>query len=810
MLQKVINLFYLYSGMRLFGFVFFIFILSLSANSQVKENINLYGTVTDASSGQPLAGASISITDARMGGIADSSGNYFFRNIPSGHHLIEISHTGYTTVVDHIDAVTTLQKNIKLVRSVVENQGVTVTGVTSATSTRNMPISVALVRKSDLLQTPATNIIDALSKQPGISQVSTGPAISKPVIRGLGYNRVVVMNDGARQEGQQWGDEHGIEIDEASVSRAEILKGPASIMYGSDALAGVIHFITNTPSPEGSIKGNIFTSYQTNNRQLGLNGNFQGAKNGFNWNVYGSSKSAKDYKNKYDGRVLNSRFNEKNFGGYIGVNKRWGFSHLVFSSFNQNIGLVEGDRDEASGNFLLFAGSPLERIAEKNELNSRELFTPKQNVQHYKIMSDNSFVFGASRLKLNVGYQDNLRKEFGNPEDEEETELFFDLKTINYNLQWRLPEINNLETTLGVSGMQQRNTNKGQESIIPDYSFFDIGGFAFVQKTINQLVFSGGLRFDNRSINSKKLMDNASVKFNAFKKTFSTFSGSAGFSYAPAEMLVFKVNAARGFRAPTLSELASNGAHEGTNRYEYGQLNLEAEKSLQFDAGVDMNYEHVSFSLSAFHNRINDFIFYQRLQNNRGTDSLISIDGEELEAFQYNQNNAKLVGLEASIDIHPHPLDWLHFNNTFSFVRGRFDNEVDGTDNLPGIPAIRNLSEIKANFDKGKKTVRNIYFLVEMDNTFDQKNPFTGYNTETKTEGYSLFNAAFGADIYNKQKSIFNIHFAANNLTDKAYQNHLSRLKYTAINNATGRNGVYNMGRNFSIKLNVPLSFSSM
>ena len=110
-------------------------------------------------------------------------------------------------------------------------------------------------------------LIDAISRQPGVSQVSTGPAVSKPVIRGLGYNRVVVINDGVRQEGQQWGDEHGIEIDEASVVRAEILKGPASIMYGSDALAGVINFITNAPVAEGTVKGNLYAAYQTNNHQ---------------------------------------------------------------------------------------------------------------------------------------------------------------------------------------------------------------------------------------------------------------------------------------------------------------------------------------------------------------------------------------------------------------------------------------------------------------------------------------------------------------------------------------------------------------
>jgi iron complex outermembrane receptor protein len=220
-----------------------------------------------------------------------------------------------------------------------------------------------------------------------------------------------------------------------------------------------------------------------------------------------------------------------------------------------------------------------------------------------------------------------------------------------------------------------------------------------------------------------------------------------------------------------------------------------------------MDYEHVSFSLSAFYNRINDFIFYRRLESASGSDSLIIVDGEELEAFQYNQNNAKLSGLEASIDIHPHPLDWLHFNNTLSLVKGRFDEAVDGSNRLPGIPAARYISEIKANFTKGQKTIRNLYILVEMDKTFDQKNPFTGYNTETKTNGYTLLNAGIGTDVLGKDKTLFSIHVGANNLMDEAYQNHLSRLKYAAVNNATGRIGVYNMGRNFSVKVNVPLSF---
>lgn len=779
-----------------------------SANNRARVFITISGRITDASSGAPLPGASVYLTEARIGAVANNEGVYTIRNVPAGHHLIEVSHTGYSTIVKHIDIAEGTELNFALVPAVVENQGVTVTGVTSATSTRNTPIPVTLVRKNELLQTPSTNIVDALSRKPGVSQVSTGPAVSKPVIRGLGYNRVVVVHDGMRQEGQQWGDEHGLEIDEFSVNRAEILKGPASIMYGSDALAGVVSLISNVPVTEGSIKANVYTSYQTNNGQVGLHSNVGGNLNGFSWNAYGSYKSAQDYQNKYDGRVFNSRFNERNFGGYVGLNKSWGFSHLVLSSFNQNVGLVEGDRDEATGQFLANTESSLERIATKQDLKSRELFTPKQNVQHYKIMSDNSFILGKSRLKVNFGYQENRRKEFGNAEDPQETELAFDLKTLDYNIQWRFLESNYWETTVGVNGMYQANRNKGEETIIPEYGLFDIGGFVFAQKMYKDVTLTGGLRYDLRSVDSELFMDDGDVKFAPFTRRFSNISGSAGVSYHPSDKVALKLNAARGYRAPTLSELASNGAHEGTNRYEYGQQDLKTEKSLQIDAGIDLDYQHISFSVSGFYNRVHDFIFYRRLSSVFGGDSLIIDGGEELEAFQYNQENATLYGLEAVVDLHPHPLDWLHFENTFSITRGLFDAPIDGSENLPLIPAPRLISEIRGNFNKVGRRLRNLYARIELDQTFEQDYPFLGYNTETPTLGYALLNIGAGVDMVRKDKTLFSLHLAAHNLTDEAYQNHLSRLKYAAVNNATGRMGVFNMGRNFSLKLNVPLSFT--
>ncbi|HTF27376.1 MAG TPA: TonB-dependent receptor plug domain-containing protein, partial [Flavitalea sp.] len=336
-----------------------------SKNNRIAKG-NLTGKITDAKTGEPLVKASIYFHDLRIGSTSDEKGIYKIQNIPRGKYLVEISYLGYSSVVEKIELSGDVQKDFSLTSSYIENQAVTVMGVSNATSVRRTPIPVNIVKKEDLFRNASTNLIDNLAKTPGVSQVSTGPAISKPFIRGLGYNRVVVVNDGIKQEGQQWGDEHGIEIDELNVNRVEILKGPASLTYGSDALAGVVNISSILPAPENHIKGNILAGYQTNNRQRNLHADIGGNKNGFIWGVNGSYKAAADYKNKYDGYVFNSKFNEKNFGGYVGLNKNWGFSHLYFSRFDQRLGLVEGDRDDATGKFVKLVddnGTETEEIA---------------------------------------------------------------------------------------------------------------------------------------------------------------------------------------------------------------------------------------------------------------------------------------------------------------------------------------------------------------------------------------------------------------------------------------------------------------
>lgn len=773
-------------------------------HSSVRSKVSFTGKVTDARTEEALAGASVYIADLKTGAVTNEQGIFTINNVSPGRHLVEISFVGYSTYTEYIDIEADTKKDFSLSESIIENNEVVVTGVSAATQLRRTPTPVTVIKKQELTRITATNLIDAISRKPGVSQISTGPAISKPVIRGLGYNRVIVMNDGVRQEGQQWGDEHGIEIDEYSVNKIEILKGPASLMYGSDAMAGVINILTNVPAAVGTFRGNVIANYQTNNRLRGFGGNLGAySSNGFNWNLYGSYKAAGDYKNKYDGYVYNSKFNEANFGGYAGFNGSWGYSHLVFSSYRQHAGIVEGERDN-DGNFIKPLPGGGEEVPSNSDFRSVTPQIPWQNINHKKLVSDNSFNVGANRLTVTVGYQNNRRIEYGNVDDPGEKELFFDLNTVTYSTIFHWKEANNWRTSAGLNGMYQTNKNKGEEVLIPEYSLFDIGGFVYTQKKTDRVTISAGLRFDNRSLNSKSFVEGSDVKFGSFEKNFSNVSGSVGASYFASKQLTVKLNLARGFRAPSIPELASNGAHEGTNRYEYGDTELKSENSLQADAGLEWNTRHLSFSASLFYNHINNFIYYSKLAGAGGGDSLVEVDNEFISAFKFRQQNARLTGAEFTLDIHPHPLDWLHFENTFSFVNGRFSEAIEGSKNIPFIPAARLLSDLRADLFRKGKLVRNSFVSVGLEQVFDQNKAFTPYDTETATDGYTLINAGIGTDIMHSRKVLFSLYLTVMNLTDVAYQNHLNRLKYAQENMATGRIGVFNMGRNYSLKLNIP------
>jgi iron complex outermembrane receptor protein len=798
--------------------IFTLLVTGIFANNTGYQQTNLSGKITDTN-GKSLTGVTVFFPELKTGAVSDNNGFYLLDNLPKRNMLVQITALGYKMIAENIDLKTIEKKDFVLSESVVEINEVVVSGQSGASQLIKMPTSMSIITQQELQQQSATNLIDAISSQPGISQITTGSGISKPIIRGLGYNRVVVLNDGIRQEGQQWGDEHGIEIDENEVSRVEILKGPASLMYGSDAMAGVINFVSAPILSQNKMRLNAMANYQTNNGLMAYSLNFAGHKKAFVWDMRYSNKQAHAYQNKQDGYVYNSGFSENAASGLFGITNWWGYSHLTLSTYQLKPGIVEGDRDDATGQFIkpiiLSDGSAGEAIATESDFLSYSYLMPFQQVSHYKAAWNNTILIGEGSLKATIGYQQNRRQEFADVLMPKDYELYFQLHTVNYDIHYMLPEKNGYELSVGTNGMYQNSLNKGVEYLVPEYRLFDAGAFAIAKKSWGKLNVSGGLRYDRRFETADALYLNANEekttsadptsteRFAAFTSNFGGISGSIGATYQLSENWNTKLNFSRGFRAPNISELGSNGVHEGTIRYEIGDPNLKAESSFQIDYELGYNTEHVNAKVNLFANNISNYIFSRKLSSVLGGDSIA--DG--VSAYKFDSGNAQLIGGEASIDIHPHPWDWLHFENSFSYVNAQLRNQPDSTRYLPFTPGAKLKSNLRADFDHVCSYLKNGFASIGLEHYFAQNKIYSAYGTETITPAFTLLNASIGGDIVIKKKTICSLYVIGTNLADVAYQSHLSRLKYAAVNNVTGNTGVYNMGRNISLKLIVPVEW---
>ena len=775
-------------------------IISLSANA-AGEKTKLSGKVTDAHDGSPLAGVAVYLPELKLGAMTKDDGTYEIRNLPMKKTVVQVSYLGHQTIIETIDLSVVSEKDFVMEEDNAMLDEVVLVGLTGNSLVSQTPAPVTVLPAQRLRDHTSSNIIDAIAHEPGLSQITTGSGISKPVIRGLGYNRVAVVSDGVRQEGQQWGDEHGVEIDANNVHSVQILKGPASLIYGSDAMAGVI-VMNNAPNVgDGHIEGETSAEYQTNNGLQNYSLNLKGNHSGFVWDGRYSHKQAHDYKNKYDGRVFNSRFKEHALSGMFGLNKNWGHSHLHLSYYHLHPGIVEGERDEESGKFIM----PVVVDGEEDEAvyNGSKSYSPSipfQKINHYKAVSENAFFIGEGQLKATIGYQQNVRKEYEDVSSPDECELHLKLHTLSYNIHYLTADLSGWRIASGVNGMWQQNKNCGEEYLIPDYNLFDFGLFATATRQLGSWNLSGGLRYDNRHIHSKSLEEEGEMRFEEFTKNFSGLTGSLGATYHIDSHSNLKLNVSRGFRAPNISELGSNGEHEGTFRYEVGNHNLKSEHSLQLDLGYDYSSKWLSVQLSVFANWIDRYIHLQKMADEEGQEILV----DESPAFTYTSSNARIWGGEAMIDIHP----WepIHFQNAFSFVSAERSSGGKEGKYLPFTPAPRWNCELRYDYVSHGKFLDNAFVAFEAETHFRQNHFLALYGTETATPSYTLLNLSAGTDLKVHGKTAARLTLSLNNLTDKAYQSHLSRLKYAAVNPVSGRTGIYNMGRNFVVKLTVPFN----
>jgi len=808
----------------------------------------LSGFVGDKRSNKPIKSAEISIPDLDLSTSTDSLGKYTIAHIPGGAYLIEIKAMGYESSIETVVIKGDTKKDYRLTPSPFELKEVVITGVSSATDKQKTPVSVATVSNDYLLQNSATNVIDAVAAIPGVSAMTDGQSISKPVIRGLGYNRVLTVIDGVEQVDQVWFDEFGIEADPDAVYRYEILKGPGSLAYGSDAIAGVINLIPAPPLPEGQVKGDILFNYQTNNGLINSMFHIGGTSNGISWSARVDNTMAHAYRNPNDGYVLNSQFSNFNTDGTIGIHRKWGYAQLHASYFELRTGIVDGTRDSLSGVLLrpvsypgLNGGEPTYVFPTHQEQTSYTPFVINQRIRHTKIVSDNSIALGDGRIKGTFSWQKNQRQENNDPTMPDVSDIYYSSNAATYDVRYLSPQTGGFNISGGANGEYQSSQSLGTLMLIPNYNFFEIGAFAIANEKIGNLNLSGGIRYDTRTFNGidhwvdsttqAPVAPNAENGFHEFQGFTSKFSGmsfSLGGSYDISKSVFIKANLARGWRAPNVAECAANGVHDGTVVYEIGTPNLSPETSLEEDVAFGVNSKDVNLEVDLFNNNISDFIYAQGLKNSMGQDSINnSLNAAGLGAapvYKYTQGHARLYGGELGLNLHPAALPWVELNTTFSYVYGSLINAPDSSKYLPFVPPARVTADLKFPVKKIGSVFKNVYFKAGMLSCFQQNDiyrQFAIYNglstaltpaeyaaSTSATKGYVLFNAGAGGDIVSKGKTVCQLYLICNNLFNTAYIDYMSRFKYNPVNYTTGRVGVFNMGRNLSIKMVIPLDFS--
>lgn len=732
--------------------IIIVLFIILYASTQAQNTVS--GVIKD-NKNQPLIGVNIYINEFHKGTISDSNGKYIFEDLPNGQLNIEVSYQGYKTqnrFIEKLQKTNTL--DIILEETYFEMDEVIVSTPFNKLQSQNV-MKVNRESIKSMQESGASTLIDGLATIPGVSQISTGTSIGKPVIRGLSGNRVLVYSQGVRLENQQFGGEHGLGLNDAGVESVEVIKGPASLLYGSDALGGVLFFnpekFAKTNSFEGNFSERLFSNTLGSNTSLGL----KTSTNNWKYLIRGTYNTQSDYAIPNGDRVTNTRFQETDFKAGIG------YSNAKFSSilrYNYN---------------NLDLGIPEEGITEQTTNKKPEY--PSQGVFNNLVSLNNVVYFQNSKLDVNLGYINNDRSEF---EDSDVAVLHMVLNTFNYNAKYYLPQFGKLETIVGIQGMNQSNKNFGEEYLIPDAITNDFGifGTGIYDWETNSL--QAGIRFDYRKLATEEHgIIGEEGYFQAIDNSYDSFNASLGYKKNFTDDFTLRLNLATGFKAPTLAELSSNGVHEGTFRYEIGNINLDNEQNLQSDLDLEYKISHFEFGVSAFYNHINDYIYA----------SPTNLEIEGYQVYNYIQNNANLYGGEIVVHFHPHPLDWLHLVSSFETVTGK----LESGGYLPQIPANNWNNTIKTDFND-QKWLKDGFATLNISTTFKQ-DKVSGF--DIPSDGYTLLNLAFGGEIH-LGKTIFNLNLNANNILNETYIPHLSRLASDGIPNI-GRNII--LGINFNI-----------
>lgn len=781
-------------------FLILIFFVHTAVFGQ-RELFSISGTVKSME-GDLLIGATVWVHELNRGTITDVDGYYKVERLRRGTYHIHVTSVGYEALTKTVQITSSLTEvDFSLYPSSLELKEVVVEGSPFKSGPLEQSMTIEMVERNFIERNSSNTFINALQKIPGISAINTGVGISKPVIRGMAFNRVIVNDRGVKQEGQQWGSDHGLEIDQYEPERVEIIKGPSSLLYGSDAMGGVINLQAPPVPREGTLRGTALAAYKSNNNLFGSSTMLEGNNDGKIFRIRFSTQDFGDfsipadsfYYNRrilpiYNNRLTNSAGRERNLSGMVGVSKDWGYTTLTVSNFNQRAGFFPGAFG-VTGEY-------------QDDGNKRNIDYPRQVINHFKAIVNTNILLKNNWLEFDLGYQNNDRREEafphanGNaPVPEGTLALGLALQTFSGNFKYHFQKNEKNQRIAGIQFQYQENRKRGHEYLLPDFSSGSAGAFLYEEFQLGTVAtINGGARFDYGTRNSNRHVEpvysnpetivDYQVRSPEISRKFYNASAATGISFYPNHDLNAKLNFGSSFRIPTAPELSSNGVHHGTFRHEIGESTLKSERGWQTDLNVTYHTENLHFGVSPFFNYFTNYIYL-------GPTGRFSDFREAGQAYQYKQNNAIFSGTEANLEYHI--FKELHLLASVEYVWNR---NLDTRLPLPFTPPLSILAEVVYNLPLQGKIFSNFHADFNAQR-FAAQNRVD--RNEKPTPAYTVLNFSSGFNV-NVGKQTFKFILTAQNLTNAVYLNHLSR--YRLLN-------LPEQGRNFTITLKIPFSIKS-
>lgn len=767
-------------------FISILILLTIGVNVSYSQECDytLSGQIKSLGEGNPLSGVNITLNQGRFVTISDSLGNFKFENLCRGHYKINASYIGYEALTQEVE----LNKSQFTEILLLENSTVLDSIVITSTLLKNQNTGfLKELKKADLNKSSGLPLADILNQLPGINVLQTGTTVSKPIVHGLHSNRLLTINNGVRQEGQQWGNEHAPEIDPFIADNIAVIKGVDELKYGSDAIGGVI-LVNPKPLRYNGFSGEVNTGYFSNNNQFVVSAMAeQQFKNipELSFRVQGTFKQAGNVRTP-DYMLNNTSLNEYNFSITTGYRTDKYSIEAFFSHFQTKVGIFNGshignltdllaaiDADRPSEIYLGHKGFQIDR--------------PYQQVMHDLLKIKSEIFTGDKMGKINVQFaaQFNNREEFDVVRSSSITtpQMTLNVNTFSEDISWEHPAVRNFSGTIGISAMQQDNSYKGRY-LIPAYNSRTYGAYWIEKWKKNKWELQGGIRFDNKNISTTRYPYNNQPVENNFN--FSTLAASLNTIYSLSEN--FKINGMISLsnRAPYVNELLIDGIHQGTATYELGDINLKTERAINSALGLVFRNEQktLDIDLSIFYNSIDNFIYQQP----RPLDPVLTVAGA-FPKFVYQQADAYLTGTDLLINYKP--LQKLDLVGKASLLRA-YNKSLN--DWLISMPSDRFTFGINYELPALKFTDKS-YVGIELPFVLKQtripdENIHGKQDYKLPPDGYVLTNISAGTTVMVLGRTM-NINLAVSNLFDTKYRNYLNSFRYFTDE----------MGRNISIRL---------